>query len=146
MIKKRLTTGSDEESEPKSAETAAKFRRKRSDENILLKLTNRSRFGFFNNSINKKSNDRTIKHIPPEMRFCLKDIVPFCYLTNQIYMGLSYCGNFLISYSKRLYCESESYDFNSGGYKFELFFWIFRPHMPLQRYVSKNRLCNKVLP
>ncbi|KAG5673526.1 hypothetical protein PVAND_003567 [Polypedilum vanderplanki] len=142
MIKKRLMLGSDEDSENSENEAkntvATKFRRKRNDKNVLFKLINRSRFGFFNNSINRKCNDYEINQIPSEMRFCLKDIVPFCYLSNQIYMGLSFCGNFLISYSKRLYCENESFDFNSGGYKYELFFWIFRPHMPLERYFKIN--------
>lgn len=138
MIKKRLTTDSDDESESELnlCETSVKFRRKRNNKNILLNFVNRSMTGYFNYSLTKKYNVHDFNHISSDLRFCLKDIIPFCYLENQVFMGLSLCGNFLLSY-KRCCENSESYDFNAG-YKYELFFWIFKPHMPLHRYVSKN--------
>lgn len=134
MIKKRLNTLSDDDSE--CEETASgghsKCRKKRSV-NVLHKIINRARSGFFNSSINQKSNDKIFTQIPSELKFCLKDIVPFCYLADHVFMGLSLCGTFLISYRRS--CESESFDFNSG-YKYELFFWIFKPHESLKRFVS----------
>lgn len=139
MIKKRLTNTSDEESDNDEDFHArpAKARRKRlNKQTILSKVLNRSSTGFFNQSIHNKSNQKTFSH-DAVLKFCLKDIIPFRYLNDHIFMGLSSCGNFLISY-KRICCESESslnYDFNSA-YKYELFFWIYRPHMPLSRYVS----------
>lgn len=133
MIKKRLTTLTDDESEceESAGDSQAKGRKKKSV-NVLQKVINRAQFGFFNSSI-KRSNEKIFTQIPSELKFCLKDIVPFCY-SDHVFMGLSLCGTFLISY-RRLNCENESFDFNSG-YKYELYFWLFRPHEPLKRFVS----------
>lgn len=136
MIKKRLTNTSDEDSDAdeKHRVKPARTRKKR---NILTKILNRENSGYFNFSTNAKSNSKNFSQ-ENVLKFCLKDIIPFRYLNDHIFMGLSSCGNFLISY-KRISCESEStlnYDFNSG-YKYELFFWIYRPHMALSRYVSE---------
>lgn len=147
MIKKRLTAESDEESESElsARETSVKFRRKRNNnKNIIFNVVNRSLSGYFNYSITKKSNIHTFNHISSDLRFCLKDIIPFCYLENQVFMGLSLCGNFLLSY-KRCCESSETYDFNSG-FKYELFFWIFKPHMPLHNYVSKKYYFFHIFP
>lgn len=135
MIKKRLNTLSDDDSKcgESFGGSRSKCRKKRSL-NVLQKVLNRAQSGFFNSSINEKSNDKLFAQIPPELKFCLKDIVPFCFLAEHVFMGLSLCGTFLISYHRS--CESESFDFNSG-YKYELFFWIFKPHEPLKRFVSE---------
>lgn len=135
MIKKRLTAQSDDESggEESGEGSASKCRKKRSI-NILQKVINRAQNGFFNSSVNKKSNDKIFTQIPAELKFCLKDIVPFCYLADHVFMGLSLCGMFLISYRRS--CENESFDFSSGSWKYELYFWIFKPHEPLKRFVS----------
>lgn len=135
MIKKRLTNTSDDESESeeKARVKSAKTRKKRANKHVLTKILNRSATGYFNSGINIRSHQKTFSH-EHVLKFCLKDIIPFRYLNDHIFMGLSACGNFLISY-KRISCENESnYDFNSG-YKYELFFWIYRPHMPLSKYV-----------
>lgn len=144
MLKKRLTTTTDEESDndEKFRDRPTKARKKRRN-NIVEKILNRSSFGFFNKSISNKSHQKSFSsdHV---LKFCLKDIIPFRYINDHIFMGLTSCGNFLLSY-KRICCESESvvnYDFNSG-YKYELFFWIYRPHMPLGRYVSCIILAQK---
>jgi DDB1- and CUL4-associated factor 15 len=136
MIKKRLTNTSDEDSDADENLRAkpAKARKKRG---ILTKILNREKSGFFNCSANAKSNSQIFSN-ESVLKFCLKDIIPFRYLNDHIFMGLSSCGNFLISY-KRISCENEStlnYDFNSG-YKYELFFWVYRPHMALSRYVRR---------
>lgn len=133
MLKKRLTTSDEETCEDEEPREKQVKMQKRNSKNILHKILNRSLTGYYNDSINKKSNEKTFYQIPSELRFCLKDIIPFCYL-NHVFMGLSICGNFLISYNRSC-CENENYDFNSG-YKYELYFWVFKPHMPLQRYVS----------
>lgn len=142
MIKKRLTSTSDDESDKDEDPPlrSAKTRRKRfSKQLILTKILNRSSSGFFNQSIHNKSNQTTFSN-EPALKFCLKDIIPYRNLNDHIFMGLSSCGNFLISY-RRICCESESsinYDFNSG-YKYQLYFWIYRPHFPLNKYVSGLR-------
>lgn len=140
MIRKRLkkkTNSSDDDSEKDDNELLVRStlsRQKRPGKSILTKVINRSSTGYFNFSISNKSHQKLFNpnHV---LQFCLKDVIPYRYL-DQIFMGLSACGNFLISY-KRISCESEtSYDFNSGN-KFELFFWIYRPYMPLSKYVRK---------
>lgn len=137
MIKKRLKNTSDEESIGNENQFVKPAKKKRPPQHqtILTKLLNRSTTGNFNCSITSKSHQRTFK--PQEyLKFCLKDIVPFRYLNDHVFMGLTSCGNFLISH-KRICCESENsinYDFNTG-YKYELFFWIYRPFMPLSKYV-----------
>lgn len=142
MIKKRLTSTSDEDSdnEEDARVTTAKVRRKRFNKQLILsKVLNRSSSGFFNQSIHNKSN-QTSFITEPALKFCLKDIIRYKNVNDHIFMGLTYCGNFLISY-RRSCCESEStinYDFNSG-YKYQLYFWIFRPHFPLSKYVSSLR-------
>lgn len=145
MIKKRLTNTSDEDSDDDESRPvrSAKTRKKQLNANVLRKILNRSATGFFNSSATHKSNQKCFSH-DGVMKFCLKDIIPFRYLNDHIFMGLSSCGNFLISY-KRISCESESnYDFNSG-YKYELFFWIYRPHTPLSKYVRNLNLLLSVL-
>lgn len=137
MLKKRLTNKSDLDSDEDEDfnQTPAKLR-KRESKNIVTKIINRSKTGFFNSSIRNKSNMMAFNIIPSDLKFCLKDIIPFCYCDGHIFMGLTACGNFMISY-KRMSCElsAMNYDFSSG-YKYELFFWIYRPHMPLSKYVS----------
>lgn len=111
-----------------------KLRKK--NENILKRLTNRESTGYFNNNLQHKSNLNAFEKIPEDLQFCLKEIIPYCYL-NQVYMGLSSCGQFLLSYCRIVGDnENESYDFNGAEYKYELFFWIYRPHHPLTKYVS----------
>lgn len=132
MIKKRLTAQSDDEIEKKATTSASSSKsRKKQSFNVLQKIVNRSQSSWFNSQIDRHSNEKIFSQIPPDLKFCLKDIVPFCFLADHVFMGLSLCGTFLISYRRS--CESESFDFNSG-YKYEIYFWIFRPHMPLQRF------------
>lgn len=139
MIKKRLTASSDDESDNDGHYRGrpAKARRKRVNKQVLAKIMNRSSTGFFSSSFQSKCHQKTLGS-DHTLRFCLKDIIPFRYLNDHIFMGLSHCGNFLISY-KRVCCDNEAsinYDFNSN-YKYELFFWVYRPHYPLSRYVRK---------
>lgn len=51
-------------------------------------------------------------------------------------MGLTACGQFLLSYKVRVDDEvTAAYDF-STVYRYKLFFWIYRPHIPLHKYFS----------
>lgn len=137
MIKKRLTNTSDEESTVNEEICPAKKKRPKQpwkQQTIVSKILNRSATGNFNGSISSKSHHKTFK-LDQCLKFCLKDIVPFRYLNDHIFMGLTSCGNFLISYKRILHESSINYDFNTD-YKYELFFWIYRPHMSLNKYVS----------
>ena len=137
MIKRRLASTSDEESLDSEYICVKAAKKQRRPQSILSKVLNRSSTGNFNCSFTCKSDQKHFK-LEECSKICLKDIIPFRYLNDHIFMGLTSCGNFLISY-RRMTCESESslnYDFNTG-YKYELFFWLYRPHMPLSKYVRK---------
>lgn len=132
MIKKRLTSNSDEESDGDGRERTRRERRTK-NRNIFMKILNRGSTGFFNQSMRCRSNNKRIDN-DSTLRICLKDIIPFRYLDDHIFMGLSACGNFLISYHRKC-SESDTFDLNSV-FKYELYFWIFRPHYPLSKFVS----------
>ncbi|CRL03889.1 CLUMA_CG017013, isoform A [Clunio marinus] len=137
MLKKRLINTSDDESEDdgKSCMKSVKSRKTLISSHVLSKVLNRSATSYFNSSFRSKSHQMSL-HQDNVLKFCLKDIIPFRYL-DHIFMGLTQDGNFLISY-KRMSLENENhYDFYSG-YKYELFFWIYRPHYPLSRYYVVN--------
>lgn len=154
-MKRLTTTTSDEDSDDGDCQRRlSKPRKKRPNKQMLLtKIVNRSISGYFNGNLQNQSNQLQLSS-SNVLKFCLKDIIPFRDINDHIFMGLTLDGNvsfwkfrkskkvnkkifqFLLSY-KRVCCENESvvnYDFNSG-YKYELFFWIYRPHMPLERYV-----------
>lgn len=156
-MKRLTTTTSDEDSDDGDCRRRlSKPRKKRPNKQMLLtKIVNRSICGYFNGNLQNKSHQQQLSSANV-LKFCLKDIIPFRDINDHIFMGLTIDGNvslsenlqkqknqqkklfqFLISY-KRVCCENESvnYDFNSG-YKYELFFWIYRPHMALERYVSE---------
>lgn len=69
--------------------------KQKSAENIIFKILNRERSSFFNFP-NLKSHSDPYKEVPSALSFCLKDIVPICYLESHIFMGLTSCGQFLI--------------------------------------------------
>ncbi|XP_013103572.1 uncharacterized protein LOC106084434 [Stomoxys calcitrans] len=74
--------------------------------------------------------------VPKRLRFCFKDLVPVNFLQGHMFMGLSACGQFLLSYKV---CSSESAPNSSHypftiGYKYTLFFWIYQPHKPLRGF------------
>uniref|UniRef100_A0A336MM12 CSON003535 protein n=1 Tax=Culicoides sonorensis TaxID=179676 RepID=A0A336MM12_CULSO len=117
-------------------ESSMKVRRKSENENILIKLKNREAFGYFSSRPKKRFREKPFKKIPAVLSFCLKDIIPCCFLEGHIFMGLTACGQFLLSYKVRVDDEVvTAYDF-STVYRYELFFWIYRPHNPLHKYFS----------
>lgn len=76
-----------DKSENKKANKVHQIKQKKCSENIILKITNREKSGFFNASNNLKSHSSPYKEIPSSLSFCLKDIVPICYLESHIFMG-----------------------------------------------------------
>lgn len=59
--------------------------------------------------------------MPERLRYCLRDILPFCYLEHHVFMGLTACGQFLVSYTVAFEEEEEltqNYSFNNG-YKYK---------------------------
>ncbi|XP_019541474.3 uncharacterized protein LOC109412287 [Aedes albopictus] len=105
-------------------------------ENVLLKVLNREHCGYFSTGLNKRSHREAFREVPAHLSFCLKEIVPYCYLKGHVFMGLSACGQFLLSYKASYDYEeviTNEYNFSSN-YKYELYFWIYRPHFLLSKY------------
>uniref|UniRef100_A0A182IQT7 DDB1- and CUL4-associated factor 15 WD40 repeat-containing domain-containing protein n=1 Tax=Anopheles atroparvus TaxID=41427 RepID=A0A182IQT7_ANOAO len=115
------------------------FTRSNSDnrtQNITLKVLNREHSGYLATGLNRRSHQEAFQEVPERLQFCLKDIVPYCYLYGHVFMGLTSCGQFLLSY-KVSYDHEEAFanGFNfSSTHKYELYFWIYRPHVPLSKY------------
>ncbi|XP_053680898.1 uncharacterized protein LOC128731779 [Anopheles nili] len=103
-------------------------------QNVLLKVLSREYSGYFASGLNRRSNEKPFQEVPEQLQFCLKDIVPYCFLNGHMFMGLTSCGQFLLSYKLSYdYEEPFENDFCSI-HKYELYFWIYRPHMLLSKY------------
>ncbi|XP_031633337.1 uncharacterized protein LOC116347070 isoform X2 [Contarinia nasturtii] len=111
--------------------------RKSTSQNIIFKLQNRERSGYFTDKISHKDRKLAFVRVPRRLQFCLKEIVPYCYLTGHVFMGLTICGQFMLSY--KIISDEDSalnnYSFTST-YKYELYFWIYRPHNLLYKYFT----------
>ncbi|XP_055903449.1 uncharacterized protein LOC129939453 [Eupeodes corollae] len=103
--------------------------------NLHTMLMNRENCGHFSGNRRNKQMKRAFTKVPSRLGFCLKDIVPYCYLQGHMFMGLTACGQYLLSYKV---CCNESSNANASyfniGYKYTLYFWIYRPHQPLRRF------------
>lgn len=80
-------------------------------------------FGKFNSHWNGRSDELPFKSIPDRLRFCLRDIVPYCHLQNHVFMGLTVCGQFLMSFTVSFEEGEEeeltqNYSF-TNGYKYK---------------------------
>ena len=56
-------------------------------------------FGHFTSKFKRRKDELPFKKIPERLSFCLKDLIPYCYLDDHIFMGLTSCGQFLLSYT-----------------------------------------------
>ncbi|XP_055848551.1 uncharacterized protein LOC129913751 [Episyrphus balteatus] len=103
--------------------------------NLHYMLMKRENTGHFSGNRRSKQVKRAFNKVPTRLGFCLKDIVPYCYLQGHMFMGLTACGQYLLSYKV---CCNESSNANASyfniGYKYTLYFWIYRPHQPLRRF------------
>ncbi|XP_049866336.1 uncharacterized protein LOC126367019 [Pectinophora gossypiella] len=89
--------------------------------NIVHKLFNREILG----GTSRKPNDRSRKvfeRIPPRLRFCLMDIVPRSYLRGHVFMGLSQCGQFLLSFTYS--CNTQVYFRESSKFTLHFLSWV----------------------
>lgn len=103
--------------------------------NLHYLLMKRENSGHFSGNPRSRQVKRAFTKVPSRLGFCLKDIVPYCYLQGHMFMGLTACGQYLLSYKV---CCNESSNANASyfniGYKYTLYFWIYRPHQPLRRF------------
>ncbi|XP_037027294.1 uncharacterized protein LOC119068035 isoform X2 [Bradysia coprophila] len=106
-------------------------------QNVVYKLVNREQTGVFSNHQRIKSKQQAYSTVPNRLSFRLKDIVPYCYLKGHVFMGLTACGQFLLSYKVTFDAEQSVNTYNFfETYKYELFFWIYRPHNLLSKYFN----------
>nr|XP_014092377.1 uncharacterized protein LOC106618959 [Bactrocera oleae] len=104
--------------------------------NLVHKIYNRERTdNFSGRTRSDHAQQRAYEQVPNRLRFCLKDIVPKCFLQGHMFMGLSACGQFLLSY--KVCCNdnmmTNHYSFGYG-YKYTLYFWVYQPHKPLRSF------------
>nr|XP_018902600.1 PREDICTED: uncharacterized protein LOC109034107 [Bemisia tabaci] len=103
------------------------FDKKNHNINLLTKLRNREISGLFKR--NAKNLREPAKYlfngIPDRLMFHLKNVL---HLGNQILMGTTQCGQFLITYSfSNGNPLQHSADFGFPPYKYKLHWWAFRP-------------------
>uniref|UniRef100_A0A182QML9 DDB1- and CUL4-associated factor 15 WD40 repeat-containing domain-containing protein n=1 Tax=Anopheles farauti TaxID=69004 RepID=A0A182QML9_9DIPT len=103
-------------------------------QNILLKVMSREHSGYLAPGLNSRSHQQPFQEVPEQLQFCLKSIVPYCYLNGHIFMGLTSCGQFLLSYKLSYELDEVFANDLSSLHKYELYFWIYRPHMLLNKY------------
>uniref|UniRef100_A0A182NG50 DDB1- and CUL4-associated factor 15 WD40 repeat-containing domain-containing protein n=1 Tax=Anopheles dirus TaxID=7168 RepID=A0A182NG50_9DIPT len=103
-------------------------------QNILLKVLSREHSGYLASGLNRRSRQQPFQEVPEQLQFCLKSIVPYCYLNGHIFMGLTSCGQFLLSYKLSYELDEVFANDFSSLHKYELYFWIYRPHMLLNKY------------
>lgn len=77
--------------------------------------------------------------VPSRLKFNLKEIVPYQYLIGHVFMGMSACGQYILSY-KVFSSENpnaELYDFSISvnvKYSYTLYFWTYKPHCVLDKF------------
>uniref|UniRef100_A0A182PNI8 DDB1- and CUL4-associated factor 15 WD40 repeat-containing domain-containing protein n=1 Tax=Anopheles epiroticus TaxID=199890 RepID=A0A182PNI8_9DIPT len=49
-------------------------------QNVLLKVLTRQHSGYLATGLNKRSHEQPFPEVPEQLKFCLKNIVPYCYL------------------------------------------------------------------
>ncbi|XP_026476124.1 uncharacterized protein LOC113381412 [Ctenocephalides felis] len=105
--------------------------KKKKSHNIINKIMNRQMFGEFSVHRGVKY-EAPFMEIPDHLRFCLKtEILPTEILDNHVYMGLTACGQFLLSYTEVWTpADSEENVFLTDKLEYRLYFWGFRPHNP----------------
>ncbi|XP_050676004.1 uncharacterized protein LOC126972951 isoform X2 [Leptidea sinapis] len=89
--------------------------------NIILRLFNREIYGNTSRRFNENTQ-KVFDKIPPRLRFCLMDIVPMQYFGNHVFMGFSQCGQFLLSFTSRIY--SQIYFREHSKYMLHFMSWV----------------------
>lgn len=74
-------------------------------------------FGKFNHRAAGKCDELPFKVIPDRLRFCLRDVLPFCYLQDHVFMGMTVCGQFVMSFTV-VFDEDEAEEGITANYSF----------------------------
>ncbi|XP_030375999.1 uncharacterized protein LOC115625176 [Scaptodrosophila lebanonensis] len=108
--------------------------------NFVQMLHDRERTGFFSGrSCLGQKPQIPYDKVPNRLKLYLKDLLPNNALEGHVFMGLTACGQYMLSY--RVVCNDNTmlnhYSFNVG-YKYILYFWIFQPHKKLRHSFSRR--------
>ncbi|KAH8241949.1 hypothetical protein KR038_003162, partial [Drosophila bunnanda] len=108
--------------------------------NLVQMLYDRERTGFFSGSSRACQKPQLpYDRVPNRLKLYLKDVLASNVMEGHIFMGLTACGQYLLSH--RVVCNDSSslnhYSFNVG-YKYTLYFWLFQPHKHLRYFFSRR--------
>ncbi|XP_017100838.2 uncharacterized protein [Drosophila bipectinata] len=108
--------------------------------NLVQMLYDRERTGFFSGSSRAGQRQQLpFDRVPNRLKLHLKDVLASSLMDGHIFMGLTSCGQYMLSH--RVVCNDSSslnhYSFNMG-YKYTLYFWLFHPHKKLRYFFSRR--------
>ncbi|EDW13996.1 uncharacterized protein LOC6572426 [Drosophila mojavensis] len=108
--------------------------------NLVQMLYDRERTGFFSGRSRAGQKQKLpYDQVPNRLKLYLKDVLASNALEGHIFMGLTACGQYMISH--RVECNDSTslnhYSFNVG-YKYTLYFWLFQPHKKLRYFFSRR--------
>ncbi|XP_030559819.1 uncharacterized protein LOC115761928 [Drosophila novamexicana] len=130
---------SDEAEEPTNTQTHPLQTQSRT-RNLVQMLYDRERTGFFSGQSREGQKQKLpYDQVPNRLKLYLKDVLASNALEGHIFMGLTACGQYMISH--RVVCNDNTslnhYSFNVG-YKYTLYFWLFQPHKKLRYFFSRR--------
>ncbi|XP_034487357.1 uncharacterized protein LOC117791657 [Drosophila innubila] len=108
--------------------------------NLVQMLFDRERTGHFS-GISRAGQKQKLPYerVPNRLKLYLKDVLASNAVEGHIFMGLTACGQYMISH--RVVCNDNTslnhYSFNVG-YKYTLYFWLFQPHKKLRYFFSRR--------
>ncbi|KAH8307564.1 hypothetical protein KR044_003005 [Drosophila immigrans] len=108
--------------------------------NLVQMLFDRERTGFFS-GLSRAGQKQKLPYekVPNRLKLYLKDVLASNAVEGHIFMGLTACGQYMISH--RVVCNDNTslnhYSFNVG-YKYTLYFWLFQPHKKLRYFFSRR--------
>ncbi|EDV93113.1 uncharacterized protein LOC6564021 [Drosophila grimshawi] len=108
--------------------------------NLMQMLYDRERTGFFSGRSQAGQKQKLpYDRVPNRLKLYLKDVLASNAMEGHIFMGLTACGQYMISH--RVECNDNTslnhYSFNVG-YKYTLYFWLFQPHKKLRYFFSRR--------
>ncbi|KAH8359471.1 hypothetical protein KR093_006955 [Drosophila rubida] len=108
--------------------------------NLVQMLFDRERTGYFS-GLSRAGQKQKLPYeeVPNRLKLYLKDVLASNAVEGHIFMGLTACGQYMISH--RVVCNDNTslnhYSFNVG-YKYTLYFWLFQPHKKLRYFFSRR--------
>ncbi|XP_060647869.1 LOW QUALITY PROTEIN: uncharacterized protein LOC132785685 [Drosophila nasuta] len=108
--------------------------------NLVQMLFDRERTGYFSGASRAGQKQKLpYDKVPNRLKLYLKDVLASNAVEGHIFMGLTACGQYMISH--RVVCNDNTslnhYSFNVG-YKYTLYFWLFQPHKKLRYFFSRR--------